>query len=106
MSNLRYTNLPSDPANEDVLTQIALDADCSMDRTADKLWQELNPELWAETHNAWTVLQTVSGPDLKRITAQPAFRATLDEIVQGRATDKDSPRWFQRTHSKTPLSCI
>jgi len=78
MSNLQYTNLPSDTSGEDILVQLALDVNLSLSRKADKLWQQLNPELWERTHNPWAVLQTVSGANLKRITSAPAFHATLD----------------------------
>jgi glycogen phosphorylase len=85
MSNLQYTNLPSDTSSEDALVKLALDVSWTLSRSADEFWQQLNPELWERTHNPWAVLQTVSGENLKRITSEPAFRATLDKIVRGRA---------------------
>jgi len=104
MSDPRPTNLPSDAPTEEVLAQLALDVDWK--RAADTLWRQLNPELWERTYNAWAVLQTVSGKDLKRITSEPAFRATLDEIVQARAAENESPRWFQQNHPHSPLTRV
>jgi starch phosphorylase len=106
MSNLQYTNLPSDTSGEDVLVQLALDVSLSLSRNADKLWQQLNPELWERTHNPWAVLQTVSGENLKRITAAPAFRATLDEIVRARDAANQSPRWFEQHHPHSLLTSV
>lgn len=106
MANLRYTNLPSDASSEDVLVQLALDADSTLNRTAEQLWRQLNPELWDQTQNAWAVLQTVSGQNLQRITSQPAFRATLDEIVRERAAETESPGWFQQSHPNSPLTSV
>jgi starch phosphorylase len=106
MSNLQYTNLPSDTSREDVLVQLALDVNLTLSRNADELWQQLNPELWECTHNPWAVLQTVSGQNLKRITSGPKFRATMDEIVRARSAEDESPRWFQQSHPHSPLTCI
>src|SRR5215471_51628 len=106
MSNLRYTNLPSDTSGEDVLVELALDVNWTLSRAADRLWRQMNPELWERTHNPWAVLQTVSGQHLKRITSEPAFRAILDEIVRVRSAENESPRWFQQTHPHSPLQCV
>jgi len=106
MSNLQYTNLPSDTASEDILEQLALDVNWTLSRAADTLWRRLNAELWERTHNPWAVLQTVSGRDLKRITAEPSFRASLDEIVRTRSAENELPRWFQQTHPHSPLTSV
>jgi len=63
-----------------MLAQLALDVNWTWNRAGSALWRQLNPELWEQTHNPWAVLQTVSGQSLKRITSEPGFRATLDEI--------------------------
>jgi glycogen phosphorylase len=106
MSNLQYTNLPSDTSSEDALVKLALDVSWTLSRSADEFWQQLNPELWERTHNPWAVLQTVSGENLKRITSEPAFRATLDKIVRGRAEVNDAPHWFAQNHAQSPLRCV
>lgn len=106
MSNLRYTNLPADASAEDELTELALDINWTLTRAADTLWRHLNPELWERTYNPWAVLQTVSGQKLKQITSEPAFRATLDEIVRERAQQNELPRWFQQTHANSPLRSV
>jgi starch phosphorylase len=106
MSNLQYTNLPSDTSSEDVLVQLALDVTWTLSRAADTLWRQLNPELWERTHNPWAVLQTVSGENLKRITSEPAFRATLDEVVRARSAARESPHWFEQNHPHSPLTGV
>lgn len=106
MSNLQYTNLPSDTSGEDVLIELALDVNWTLSRAADTLWRQLNPELWERTHNPWAVLQTVSGPNLQRITSEPKFRANLDEIVRVRAAENAAPRWFQQVHPNSPLTSV
>ena len=44
------------------LSDLALDLRWSWNHVADELWQQLDPELWGLTHNAWLVLQTPSLP--------------------------------------------
>ena len=44
------------------LSDLALDLRWSWNHAADELWNQLDPELWSFTHNAWLVLQTVSLP--------------------------------------------
>ena len=106
MGNLRYTNLPADASSEDVLIELALDVNWTLSRDADKLWRQLNPELWGRTHNPWAVLQTVSGQNLKQITSEPGFRATLDEILRERSAENDAPRWFPESHPNSTLTCV
>jgi glycogen phosphorylase len=106
MSNLLYTNLPSDTSSEDILVQLALDVNWTLSRAADTLWRQLNPDLWERTHNPWAVLQTVSSQNLKRITAEPSFRSSLDEIVRTRSAENESPRWFQQIYPNSPLASV
>jgi len=106
MSNLKYTNLPSEAPSEDALAQLALDVSYSWNDAAGVLWQRLNPELWELTRNPWVVLQTVSGASLQEITADPSFQKTLAELARARAAERQSPRWFQQAHPDARLSAI
>src|SRR5580693_320540 len=106
MSNLRYTNLPSETPNEDELAELALDVTSSWNRVTDALWSQLNPELWERTRNPWVVLQTVSTETLKRITSEPGFRATLTELQRDRSQEREAARWFQSAHSQSPVKCV
>jgi starch phosphorylase len=100
-----FDNHMNNPS-QDVLVELALDVNWTLSRAAGTLWSRLNPELWERTHNPWAVLQTVSGQDLKRITSEPEFRETLDEIVRTRTAENEAPRWFQQHHAKSPLTCV
>jgi starch phosphorylase len=106
MGNRQYTSLPSDTSSEDLLAQLALDLNWGFTREAGALWRRINPELWDRTHNAWAVLQTVSGQNLERIASDPAFRAALDEFVRARSAANESPLWFQQTHPNSPLTSV
>ena len=106
MGNLKYTNLPSENAGEDLLTKLALDLSCSSDQADGTIWERLNPELWKLTRNPWVVLQTVSGARLEEITADPAFQTVLNERGQARDQANQTPRWFQQTHADSPLKTV
>src|ERR1700730_868651 len=106
MSNLKYTNLPSETADEDALAQLALDVSGSWNDAAAPLWERLNPDLWELTHNPWVVLQTVSGAKLHAITSDPSFQSMLREVTQARQAAIESPRWFQQAHSNAQLSTV
>ena len=49
------------------LSDLALDLRWSWNHEPDELWNRLDPDLWALTHNPWVILQTVSRPKLDRL---------------------------------------
>jgi glycogen phosphorylase len=106
MSNLKYTNRPGDISSEDALAQLALDLGWSWRHRAGTYWKQLNPELWETTRNPVAVLQTVSGERLEKITSEPAFRETLEELSQERSAENEAPRWFQQAHPNSPLTAV
>src|SRR3984893_15996577 len=105
MGNLKYTNLPSESANEDTLAQLALDVSWQVRHSTGALWERLNPELWDLTHNPWAVLQTVSTKTLGEITSDPAFQKALQEQNEARNAEAGSS-WFHRAHPGAPLSAV
>ncbi len=96
----------SDESIEHVLSELALDVNLEPSRAADALWRQLNPELWDRTDNAWAVLQTVSKEHLKRLSAEPAFRVALEELLRARTAESQSTRWFQQEHPHSALSTV
>jgi glycogen phosphorylase len=106
MSDLKYTNLPSEISDEDVLARLALDVSRTWNGAAGALWERLNKELWDLTQNPWAVLQTVSGAKLKEARSDPAFQKALRDMTQARSAGDESPRWFQRTYPSSQLSAV
>jgi starch phosphorylase len=90
----------------DALASLALDMRWSWNHAADELWQELDPDLWALTHNPWLVLQTVPGDRLQRLLALPGFRTKLDDILHARAEADSTPAWFQLNHPGADLGTV
>src|ERR1041385_9037664 len=89
----------------DALAELALDLRWSWNHATDDVWRQLDPELWAITHNPWVVLQTVSRDQIMRVLANPVFRKNVDRLVDASRQAAEAPGWFQRTHSPSPLTC-
>src|SRR5271155_3910579 len=104
----------SSPANNDrssddatnALTELALDLRWSFNHSADKLWEQLDPELWDLTHNPWVVLQTVSRERLQTAAADADFQTLLVDIHRQRQIAEQSEAWFQRAHPDSPLKTV
>ena len=101
-----YSILPADVEGFDSLAELALDLRWSWSHAADEVWQQLDPDLWELTHNPWAVLQTVSRDQLQRVSTDPVFRKSVDDLVQARRQAANAPAWFQQEHSKSPLTCV
>src|SRR5271166_5478520 len=101
-----YGLLPTEVEGFDSLAELALDMRWSWNHATDKVWRQLDPELWEITHNPWVVLQTVSRDQLERMLADPVFRKNVDGLVQSRRQAVEAPAWFQRNHSSGALTCV
>ncbi len=77
MSSPTNVDRPPDTAISEALTDLALDLRWSFNHSADRLWEQLDPELWELTHNPWVVLQTVSREKLQIVTANPRLSKTV-----------------------------
>lgn len=78
----------------------------SWNHAADEVWRQLDPALWDLTYNPWAVLQTVSRDRLQRVSADPAFRRKVDDLVQARRQAAQAPAWFQQQHPKPSLTGV
>jgi starch phosphorylase len=90
-------------AGIELLTELALDLRWSWHHGTDELWAELEPELWAETHNPWVVLQTVSRSRLRDLLAQPEYRARVETLLERRREYVACPAWFATIHGQNSL---
>jgi starch phosphorylase len=101
-----YSLLPTDIEGFDSLAELALDMRWSWNHAADEVWRQLDPALWDLTYNPWAVLQTVSRDQLQRVSADPAFRKKVGDLVLARRQAAASPAWFQQEHPQTPLTGV
>jgi starch phosphorylase len=89
-----------------LLRELALDLRWSWNHASDELWDLLEPELWARTHNPWVVLQTLSPKRLAPILGDPVFRARLERLVGLAREAALRPTWFEQTHADSNLGCV
>ncbi len=104
-SHLLYSRLALEIDGFDSLAELALDLRWSWNHAADEVWRQLDPALWELTHNPWVLLQAVSRDKLKRASADPVFRKRVEELVQAQREAARAPAWFQRNHTRSPLTC-
>lgn len=90
----------------DALTELTLNVRWAWHHGTDELWAELDPELWALTHNPWVVLQTVSRSKLSDVVARPEYRTRLTRLVEQRRDYLTSAAWFQQSHPQSPLTRV
>jgi starch phosphorylase len=88
------------------LTELALDLRWAWNHSADELWAELEPELWALTHNPWVVLQTVARARLEAFLARPEYRRRLETLLDLRRQHLGSAAWFQQSHPEARLTRV
>ena len=100
-----YNLLPTEIEGFDSLAELALDMRWSWNHATDEVWRQLDPGLWAITHNPWVVLQTVSRDQIESVLGDPVFRKNVDRLVQDSRQAVKAPAWFQRNHSQAPLTC-
>jgi starch phosphorylase len=99
-----YNLLPTEVEGFDSLAELALDMHWSWNHVTDKVWRQLDPELWAITHNPWVVLQTVSPDRIAKALADPAFRKCVEDLSAAVRESRQAPAWFQRMHAGSPLA--
>jgi glycogen phosphorylase len=106
MSSSTIVARPIDTAISDALADLALNLRWSFNHSADRLWEQLDPELWELTHNPWVLLQTVSREKLQLVTADPNFQKLLTELHQEKATVEKAEAWFQKAYPHSGLTTV
>jgi glycogen phosphorylase len=91
---------------QELLRQLALDLRWSWNHGSDELWRRLEPELWAETHNPWVVLQTVSPQRLAQMLSQSDFRAQIDRLADAAREEAGARAWFQQSYPTFRLNRV
>jgi len=97
MDNRNQANLSTNPRSG-ALAELALDLRWSWNHAADDVWSQLDPGLWALTHNPWVILQSVSEKRLKVLYADPVFRSRVGALLKERRQSVASTAWFQQVH--------
>lgn len=106
MGDSAHNGALSDQALTDALTELALDLRWSFNHSADRLWEWMDPGLWAQTHNPWIVLQTVSRERLQSVKQDANFQSLLRELHGEHRAAEQSEAWFQKAHPQPGLKAI
>ncbi|MBU4036627.1 MAG: alpha-glucan family phosphorylase [Proteobacteria bacterium] len=101
-----YSLLPTEIEGFDSLAELALDMRSSWNHATDKIWRQLNTELWDLTQNPWVVLQTVSRDQLEQVLTDPEFRKNIDDLLQAKHQAEEAQAWFQQYHPQASLTCV
>jgi len=101
-----YNLLPTEIEGFDSLAKLALDMRWSWNYYGDRVWKQLDPELWEQTQNPWVVLQTVSPERLQILLVDTKFRSEVDDLLDLKSHKSAAPAWFQQTYPKTLLSRV
>jgi starch phosphorylase len=90
----------------EVLTDLALDLRWSFNHSADKLWERLDPELWALTHNPSAILRTVSRAKLETLSLDSEFQEVLAAVRHEKRMSEQAITWFECSHHGSLLKNI
>ncbi|MCG2580388.1 MAG: alpha-glucan family phosphorylase [Marinobacter sp.] len=76
------------------LADLALDLRWTWHHGSDVLWRTIDNECWDATHNAWLVLNSVSGKQLLTLSEDPDFIALLTAQLAAYDEFCQSATWF------------
>jgi starch phosphorylase len=66
------------------MDDLALDMRLISSHRADRVWQRVNPELWAASRNPWAVLKSIGQPELEELGNDDAFSAAVRTLIEDR----------------------
>ena len=101
-----YNLLPVDVEGFMPLAELALDMRWAWNHATDKVWRQIDPDLWDATNNPWIVLMSASRQQLEELLADPAFRQLVDDLVQAKRRRAEAPAWFQHVCPQSRLTCV
>jgi len=106
MTSSIHDLLPTDVEGFEDLAELALDVRSSWNHAADLLWKQLDNDSWELTHSPWVVLQAAAHDRIRCLMADPAFRGTVQRLLQARREAEQAPAWFQQAHADSPLTGV
>lgn len=80
------------------LEELATDLRWTWSHTADKLWQQIDSELWETTGNPYVMLQNISRHRLNELAANASFCQELQHILTERESYLARCGWYGETY--------
>ena len=105
MSKTDASSIHSEPMIN-LLRELALDLGAVWNRHTDDIWRQIDPDVWLLTRNPWLMLHHASQKKLKSMADDADLRRRVEQLVLARRESADSPAWFQKTHSGSPLGAV
>ena len=90
----------------ETLAELALNLRSAWNHSADELWAQIDPELWAATSNPWIVVQNTSPARLRELAASPDFARRLAAVHDRVNQSLAAAAWFQRAHANSALGTV
>src|SRR5215472_4863517 len=78
----------------DLLRELALDLGVEWNRYSDKIWRQIDPEVWMITRNPWLMLQLISKKMLDAMTKDKDLRHQVENLVLARRKANQTAGWF------------
>ncbi len=94
------------PLSPQCLTELALDLHWAWDHDTDELWSQLDPQLWASTHNPWVLVQAASSVKLESFLARPEIRRRVETLLEHTHQHRDETTWFKANVDKSAMGRI
>jgi starch phosphorylase len=88
------------------LDDLALDMRLISSHRADKVWQRLNPELWAASRNSWAVLTSVGSRELETLAGDEPFCTQVRALLDDRERRSRAPFWFPQSAAARSVGLI
>ncbi len=85
---------------------LALDLFWTWSHSGDRVWELMDPELWARTRNPWVILQSLSDSRLEELAEDSDFRVELERLTDERREHLKSGGWFEETHKDSGLGLV
>ncbi len=88
------------------LDELALDLRWTWDRTADVLWQAIDPAMWEASGNPWLILESAPQRRLEELADDRWFCQELAERLKAHREYPDQETWFSRNSDAGALGKV
>jgi starch phosphorylase len=89
-----------------MLAELALDMRWSWNYSAEDIWRKIDPYFWENSNNPWSMLQTVSHDEIRRVLTDTSIRKKIETLYAQKQKAAETAAWFQKTYPEPPLKCI
>jgi glycogen phosphorylase len=89
-----------------LLRELALDLGVAWNRHSDKIWRQIDTEVWMLTRNPWLMLQFTTNKQLESMNADRSLRKWVEDLILERREASQSHGWFQKNYPSSSLKQV